>query len=181
MDCPKCQIPLEVKEIGNIKLDECAQCQGMWFDQGEFRAAKDQADPDLNWLDFDIWKHEDQFQVAAHPLRCPTCRVEMYAVNYGHTGVEVDYCAVCQGLWLDGGEFSRIIEALEQELENKDVTDYVKASLKEAKDMITGPEKPASEWKDFTTVLRMLQYRIFSEKPRLLAELIDAQKGTPIW
>ena len=181
MDCPKCHVSMVVKEIGEIKIDECPQCNGMWFDQDEFQAAKDQTDPDLNWLDFEIWKHKDQFRVSAHPLQCPKCKIDMYAVNYGNTGVEIDYCAKCRGIWLDKGEFTKIIEALEQELETKDVSDYVKASLREAKEVVAGPEKSASEWKDFTTVLRMLQYRIFSEKPRLLTELIDAQKGAPIW
>jgi Zn-finger nucleic acid-binding protein len=172
---------MTVKEIGEVKIDECPQCQGMWFDQGEFRAAKDQADPDLNWMDFDIWKHEDRFQISAHPLKCPKDDNPMVAVDYDETGVEIDVCPTCRGIWLDKGEFAKIITALVQELETKDVSDYVKASLEEAKEVVTGPDKFASEWKDFTTVLRLLQYRIFSEKPRLLTELIDGQKGAPIW
>ena len=172
---------MTVKEIGEVKIDECPQCQGMWFDQGEFHAAKDQADPDLNWMDFDIWKHEDRFQISTHPLKCPKDGKPMVAVDYDETGVEIDVCAECRGVWLDKGEFAKIIAALVQELETKDVSDYVKASLEEAREVVTGPDKFASEWKDFTTVLRLLQYRIFSEKPRLLTELIDGQKGAPIW
>ena len=181
MDCPRCQAPMTVKEIGEVRIDECPQCQGMWFDQGEFQAAKDQVDPDLNWLDFDIWKHQDQFQVSTHPLKCPQDGVPMVALAYHDVGVEIDVCPTCRGVWLDKGEFAKIIEALEQELQTKDISDYVKASLTEAKEIVTGPENFASEWKDFTTVLRLLQYRLFAEKPRLLTELIEGQKGAPIW
>jgi Zn-finger nucleic acid-binding protein len=95
--------------------------------------------------------------------------------------VEIDVCPTCRGIWLEQGEFTKIITALEQELQTKDVSDYVKASVEEAKEIITDPENFASEWKDFTTVLRLLQYRLFAEKPRLLTELIEGQKGAPIW
>jgi Zn-finger nucleic acid-binding protein len=105
----------------------------------------------------------------------------MLAVNYGPTNIEVDVCFQCRGVWLDSGEFDKIIDALNDELANADFSDYVRASLEEGKDLITGESNLKSEWKDFTTVLRLMQYRIFVEKPRLLGELIDAQKGSPIW
>lgn len=181
MDCPRCHLPMNTRQIGEIKIDECPQCKGMWFDQGELQAAKDQTDPDLNWLDFEIWKHKDRFRVAAQPLQCPRCQVEMVAVDYDQTGVEIDCCPQCHGVWLDKGEFVKIIEALQQELAAKDVSDYAAASLAEATELFTGSESFTSEWKDFTTVLRLLQYRLFAEKPRLLTELIEGQKGAPIW
>jgi Zn-finger nucleic acid-binding protein len=181
MDCPRCKVPMATKEIGDVKIDECPQCRGMWFDQGEFQAAKEQVDPDLNWLAFDIWKHKKQFQVSAHPLKCPNDGAPMVVVDYGDTGVAIDVCPTCRGIWLEQGEFAKIITALQQELETKDVSDYVKASLEEAGELVTDPENFASEWKDFTTVLRLLQYRLFAEKPRLLTELIEGQKGAPIW
>ena len=181
MNCPRDKIPMAVLEIGEVKIDQCPQCGGMWFDQGEFEAAKEQVDPDLNWLDFDIWKHKDQFQVSEHPLTCPQDDSPMVAVAYDDTGVEIDVCPACRGVWLEQGEFAKIITALEQELQTKDVSDYVKASLEEAREIVTNPDNFASEWKDFTTVLRLLQYRLFAERPRLLTELIEGQKGAPIW
>ena len=78
-------------------------------------------------------------------------------------------------------EKEKIVEALNKELATAEVSDYVKVSLKEGKELITGEDGFKSEWKDFTTVLRLMQYRIFVEKPRLLGELLDAQKGAPIW
>ena len=181
MNCPKCKSELIQRKIKGIEVDECKKCEGIWFDNDELRQIKDKIDSDLNWMDFEIWKHEDQFTVAPKPINCPKCAVQMVTINYGDTGVEIDYCTKCQGVWLDDGEFNKIIEALETELQTKDVSEYLKASVKEGKEIVTGPEKISSEWKDFSKVMRLLEYRLFSEKPRLLNGLIEGSKGMPIW
>lgn len=180
MDCPKCHESMEAGNIENVEIDKCPKCNGIWFDQDELRQAKDQTDPDLNWMDFEIWKHEDHFKFTARTLKCPICKINMVAIDYGETGVEIDYCPQCRGTWLDEGEFGKIIDALHTELATKSISDYTKASLKEAKDIITGGEGLISEWKDFTTVLRMFRYRFFIEKPKLLDTVINIQKANPI-
>ncbi len=53
----------------------------------------------------------------------------------------------------------------------------MKESLQEAREIVTGPESFLSEWKDFATVLRLMQYRLFVERPRLLGTIIAAQRG----
>lgn len=35
MKCPKCGADLAEKELGNVKVDVCAECGGMWLDAGE--------------------------------------------------------------------------------------------------------------------------------------------------
>ena len=42
--------------------------------------------------------------------------------------------------------------------------------------MVTGPEGVVSEWRDFTTVLRLLQYRFLVENPGAAAALAAVQK-----
>ena len=41
-------------KIGDVQIDECRQCRGIWFGKGELAEAKDEVDPDLRWLDFGI-------------------------------------------------------------------------------------------------------------------------------
>lgn len=180
MQCPKCNDTMEVKKIENVEIDVCSKCTGVWFDQNELRKAKDQTDPDLNWMDFEIWKHEDRFKFSQKPIQCPKCQIDMVIINYEDSDVEIDYCPQCQGTWLDEGEFNNIIDALNSELANKSIPNYVKASLEEAKEIITGPESFISEWKDFVTVLRMFQYRFFIENPKLQDTVINIQKGFPL-
>jgi len=124
-------------------------------------------------MDFELWKHEDRFRASERHVDCPKCGTSLVSIDYDRTGVEVDFCARCRGVWLDSGELEKIIVNLSEELLTKDVSDYVRASLEEARELVTGPESVVSEWRDLSTVLRMLSYRLLSDNPtvgRLLAE-----------
>ena len=66
-----------------------------------------------------------------------------------------------------------------EELLTKTVSDYIKASLAEAKEIVTGSEGIISEWKDFATVLRMLQYRVLSGNPNLQDALVKLSQSSP--
>jgi uncharacterized protein len=35
MKCPKCGAQLEEISFGDIRIDKCFNCEGMWFDKGE--------------------------------------------------------------------------------------------------------------------------------------------------
>jgi hypothetical protein len=78
---------------------------------------------------------------------------------------------------LDEGKFTNIISALESESANKSLPDYLKASLEEARAIITGSDSFISEWRDFMTVLKMFQYRFFVENPGLQDTVTGIQKG----
>ena len=180
MKCPYCKIELKKKMIKKIEIDECEKCKGMWFEDDELRKAKDFTDEDLNWMDFEIWKHEDQFKTKSRNLPCPKCNKSLVAINYADTDVEIDCCPTCKGTGLDKGEFKKIIKALTKGLITKSFSEYIKASIEEAKEIITGPEPFLSEWKDFSTVLRMMQYRLFIEKPKLFNAIILLQQANPM-
>jgi Zn-finger nucleic acid-binding protein len=180
MDCPRCNSPLKARKAGEVKIDKCPDCMGMWLDQGELEKLKDQTDSDVRWMDFEIWKHPERFRYASRPVKCPKCEKDMVAVNYHDTGIVIDYCPDCRGTWLDRGEFSKIIHALRKELETKHLPEYIKASLEEAKEIITHPEGIVHEWKDFTTVLRLMNYRFFVEHPTLQKITTEIQNRFPL-
>ncbi len=180
MKCLYCKIELKKKMINKIEIDECEKCKGIWFEDDELRKAKDSTDEDLNWMDFEIWKHEDQFKPKSRNLPCPKCNKVLVAINYSDTDVEIDYCPTCKGTWLDKGEFKKIIDALTNELLTKSFSKYIKASIEEAKEIIKGHESFLSEWKDFSTILRMMHYRLFVEKPILLNAITTIQLHSPI-
>jgi uncharacterized protein len=35
MDCPRCQQPMFIALKGDIEIDHCPNCQGIWLDKGE--------------------------------------------------------------------------------------------------------------------------------------------------
>ena len=175
MNCPRCQSRLETRSTGGVEIDECRSCQGIWFDADELRRVKDGSDKDLNWMDFDLWKHADRFRVNTNPVNCPNCSNAMVTIDYDQTGVEIDHCTHCRGVWLDAGELEKILDSLSRELVSKDTQGYMKASQEEAKELFTGSEGFISEWRDLATVLRMLQYRLLSDNPKLASALAEIQ------
>ena len=52
-------------------------------------------------------------------------------------------------------------------------------TLEEAKEIFLGDEGFASEWKDFLTVTRLLQYRLHAENPKVAELLIALQSTSP--
>ena len=91
----------------------------------------------------------------------------------------VDHCVKCGGVWLDTGEFENLIEALKDEAAAMPASAYVKTALHEAAELVSGDKSFASEWRDFSTVLRLLEYRLLVENPRLNKLLVDFAKLSP--
>jgi len=176
MQCPKCSNEMRRSTIKQVEVEECAACNGIWFDDDELRRAKDQTDPDLRWMDFELWKRKDRFQASEKQAKCPKCSVYMAAITYGETEIEIDHCVECKGIWLDGDEFRKIIESLTEELVTKSAKEYFEATLAEALEILTGPESLLSEWRDLLTVMTMLEYRILSENPKLHDRLTSIQE-----
>ncbi|MCF7826036.1 MAG: zf-TFIIB domain-containing protein [Candidatus Marinimicrobia bacterium] len=177
MNCPNCSIALIQKNIQGIQIDECEKCEGIWLEEAELRQVKDKIDSDLNWMDFEILKHPEKFKPKAKRTACPSCKKAMSVLDYDETKVEIDYCTECKGVWLEKNELESIIEALEKELLTKSLGEYVSETLGEAKDLLTGPESFLSEWKDFSTILRFMQYRILSLQPKIHDTIVTFQNN----
>lgn len=41
-------------------------------------------------------------------MNCPVCNVNLVIAD--RSGIEIDYCPQCRGVWLDRGELDKIIE-----------------------------------------------------------------------
>lgn len=179
MQCPLDGTTLETHTIQLVNVEECPQCRGLWFEEGQLRKAKDESESDLKWLDFDLWSDQESFTTDWSSRKCPKCDKNMATISYAETGVAVDYCVDGHGVWLDKGEFQAIVEALEAEVSSKSVSGYIASSLHAATDLITGDEGFFSEWEDLLTVLRLLQYRVLAENPKVAELLVALQAASP--
>ena len=81
------------------------------------------------------------------------------------SNVVVDACPSEHGVWLDEGEFDRIVERLEKLVLRMNVGEYRRRAMDELREVVTGPEGRLSELRDFLTVVRLLQYRLGVERP----------------
>jgi len=105
MLCPIDKKNLDKSIFYGVEVDYCPQCLGVWFEQDELRLAKDNKDENLKWFDIDLWHDWKHFNISHGERMCPSCRLPLYEVYYGGSGVIVDVCNVCYGIWLDRGEF----------------------------------------------------------------------------
>lgn len=181
MKCPKCDHILKVIDFKGIQLDECENCNGKWFDSDELRKAKDRADDDLRWLDFELFEDKAyKYNTSSTMLFCPKCRSDMIALTYVDSKVIIDKCNKCMGVWLDGQEFEKIIKFLNKIVISLRASQYAKETVKEFSEILTGPENRISEIKDFLTVLWLFQLRLAVENPWTIELSNKINKYSPI-
>lgn len=58
-------------------------------------------------------------------MKCPVCNVSL--VMSERSGVEIDYCPECRGVWLDRGELDKIIDKSAQAAPARPVESYREA------------------------------------------------------
>jgi Zn-finger nucleic acid-binding protein len=93
----------------SISVQTCLNCGGAWFESGELSKIDKIVEPTM--LEIHHLPSEEE-QLKA--LFCPSCENSPLMQKADHPRDEhviIDYCPVCKGIWLDGGE----LEAIQQE------------------------------------------------------------------
>lgn len=119
MKCPNCSNPLQTIDYEGIKIETCRSCQGEWLDHRElahitkarevrFSEEERRALAESTTITGVILEDVDR------DLECPKCAGQTDAINYGgDSGIIIDRCTACKGLWLDGGELENIQKLVE--------------------------------------------------------------------
>jgi Zn-finger nucleic acid-binding protein len=114
MKCPHCRKPLRTITYEGIHIESCDACEGEWLDSDELLHVVQAREA--------LFNEQERNAIAAAPsvkgvkladvdrdLVCPKCGGQTDAVNYGgNTGIIIDRCTGCQGIWLDGSELEKI-------------------------------------------------------------------------
>jgi Zn-finger nucleic acid-binding protein len=181
MRCPQCKGQLKQSAFGEMVIDECHSCKGMWFDRGELDGVKDEVLPDMKWLDIDRWIEQAEFEVRRESKFCPKCRnIVLTMVLDQKSNTEMSICTQCKGSWLARGQFLYFVNALIDGANQKSASDFVKISLQQIKEMLMHPDSITSEWQDFKSVLELLKHRIFVNHPKLKSLIVGLQKSLPL-
>ena len=173
MQCPSCKKKLDISILSNVEVNYCSNCLGIFFEEEELRWAKDKKDKNLRWLDIDLWEDVSKFRISREQKLCPSCRLPLYEVNYGDSKIKIDLCNLCYGIWLDRGEFLRIIEYLKEKGQLEILNKYAKNLTKEFWEIFIGPESLREEIFDFLTILKILNYKFTIQHPNI-AEIISS-------
>ncbi len=114
MKCPNCSTTLETIDYEGIKIETCPGCEGEWLDAGELKHITKTRE-----VIFDPGQRRAVAATAKitgvvlkdvdRDLVCPKCGGQTDAINYGgDSGIIIDRCSGCRGIWLDGSELEKI-------------------------------------------------------------------------
>lgn len=114
MRCPHCDSTLSTIDYEGVSIETCASCHGEWLDDEELgRIVRIR---EVTFSDEERQALEGATKIPGIPMEevdrdimCPACRVSTVPLNYGaDTGIIIDRCPDCRGIWLDGGELEKI-------------------------------------------------------------------------
>ena len=102
LQCPKCRHGMDEVTYGNLTIDRCTECQGIWFDTGEAEALKDRwMGEALDTGDPEIGKKWNQIE----DVDCPRCSERMHKTSDpGQVHIWYEVCDK-HGMFFDAGEF----------------------------------------------------------------------------
>lgn len=119
MRCPHCQADLRIESYEGVEIETCDGCGGEWIDYDELRKIvrlrevkftpeEQRAISAASSIAPDVLKTLDR------DLPCPKCGGTTDALNYGgDTGIVVDRCTQCHGIWLDREELEKVQAVIE--------------------------------------------------------------------
>jgi Zn-finger nucleic acid-binding protein len=120
MNCPRCSQELKAIEYEGLGIETCPGCQGEWLDAGELlgvtqrmgsRFAPEEIEK-LEAINKAIFTLEEQTPQVDCP-RCPDTPLKRF--NYAvSSGIALDKCPRCAGVWLDKGEMEQVQILAEQ-------------------------------------------------------------------
>jgi Zn-finger nucleic acid-binding protein len=121
-NCPRCGVGLNETEIGNLTVDGCIGCGGVWFDARELSAVAQSGSANLRTLEEGFWPSVAGVEKQDQPT-CPNCSIPLKAFEFPHSpGIPLDGCTQCKGIWVDDGELAAVQERLGRRTEGQPST-----------------------------------------------------------
>ena len=108
MQCVKCEGQLETVTLGQIEVDKCDRCSGIWFDLRELDKILESGSIESLKNAVDNNQGHD-----AQKGQCPKCAGSgnmVQVTSLKNPEVHIDTCSVCYGQWLDGGELEELTD-----------------------------------------------------------------------
>jgi Zn-finger nucleic acid-binding protein len=108
VDCPKCGNRMETVSHRDIEVDRCTNCRGIWFDNLEReKLEKLSGSESIDIGDAETGERYDRVE----RIDCPVCSTRMLRmVDPAQPHVWYEACKVCNGVFLDAGEFKDLKE-----------------------------------------------------------------------
>jgi uncharacterized protein len=182
--CPVDDAALDRYVLSRIEFEGCPTCHGMWLDKDELRKLKNKVnDGQLHWFNREVNDIERTSMISSSRV-CPKCpSSKLRSVMFGHSGVVIDWCSDCQGIWLDRSEYDSICEYLRSEATSATREQIAQELAHDLKKIVTGedPESRLAELGDIVAALEALANAAIFDHPALFSLLTGAgQSGRSI-
>jgi Zn-finger nucleic acid-binding protein len=107
MKCPKCNTEsFAAFSVQGVMVDRCSSCHGIWFDEQELSQLLAQ---DARQL-IPLRAGNEKTELDAKRGNCPRDNSPLLRVYSAiNRSIIVDACLQCRGIWLDGGEFEKLL------------------------------------------------------------------------
>jgi Zn-finger nucleic acid-binding protein len=114
--CPRCDLPLERFEVAildEFHIERCSKCFGMFLSRDDLTEALEDVVQRVREVDYEkltlLVEEGLRDRWPTNYIKCPVCTNFMNRRNYGSSsGVVMDTCKD-HGVWLDGGEFNKLL------------------------------------------------------------------------
>lgn len=111
ISCPKDGDTMSRITLGEVSIDRCPSCGGVWLDKGELEAIRSAAIDHKETLDALDQLGTLEPAVRPNPLECPRDHSRMSVHHHPQQHhIEFDSCTKCGGLFFDAGELSDLTE-----------------------------------------------------------------------
>jgi Zn-finger nucleic acid-binding protein len=96
-----------------VEIETCDRCGGEWLDPNELKSIVSAREKRWNAQELEDLKSAAiqgvKLDEVDEDLLCPNCSEPMDPINYaGDSGVILDKCTVCDGIWLDADEIEKV-------------------------------------------------------------------------
>jgi len=178
--CPNCKLKLSSAKYRTITIHECNSCNGKWFEGKELPQAIERSDEDLRWENFSLFEEKSKkYEKLESKKICPEDNIPMYGLKYMDSGIVIDKCERCGGVWLDKNEFNAIIKYLENLLITETASEYVKEAWKQFVEIGTKHDGVIAEIKDFLIVTKLFEIRLIADHPSMESAFEKTLKYIP--
>ncbi len=166
--CPVDSTALDLFAVSGVQFEGCPTCHGLWLDKDELRKLKNAVnDGQLHWLNREV-DNIDSVSVVSSTRACPKCpSAHLRSVVFGQSGVVIDSCPSCHGIWLDRGEFESIALYLREEAAKATPEEIARELRDDLKKTVIGegPESRAADLGDAAAALGALANAVIFDHP----------------
>lgn len=127
MICPNDKIEMRQVKVEShygqsVIVDQCPECGGIWFDKLELYSVKQGQADTLEPLNVDILHSPSLIENSK--LICPrdNAKLARFVDPYFPKEIIIVRCPVCDGLWLNRGEFTRYQHFRQERISQKERT-----------------------------------------------------------